>query len=790
VAAPTQAAVAQDQPVAAPTQAAVAQDQPAAAPTQAAVAQDQPAAAPTQAVVTQDQPVAAPTQAAVAQDQPVAAPTQAAVTQDKPPAAPTQAAATQGQPAAAQVEPAAAQRQPAPMSPTIDIDVIATKLNQARQQIQPSLGATVYNFSPQALETIPQGDNAPLNQVLLQAPGVAQDSFGQIHLRGEHANVQYRLNGVELPEGLSVFGQAIESRFANSMRLITGALPAQYGFQTAGIVDIQTKTGTTNPGGEVSMYGGSWNWLQPSFSYGGKTGAMDYFVTGDLLHNDRGIENPAPTFDAIHDTTNQLHGLAYLSYFIDPDTRVSLILGGFDGQFQIPNNPGQPTLGFSVLGVSNFNSANLNETQREDTDFGILSLQKHMGTLDMQLSAYTRFSRLAFSPDWIGDLLFNGISQQATRTDQAYGIQYDASWVASAHHTIRFGMQAQEEGTTSKTFSEVLPVSASGIPTTDQPLGIPDTANKQGGLYGVYVQDEWKILPKVTVNSGLRFDGVAEYTDEVGVSPRLNVVWKPTETTTFHAGYAHYFVPPPFELVGSSTISRFANTTAAPAVTANDPVRAERSNYLDIGISQIVIPGLTLGVDAYYKLSHDLIDEGQFGAPIILTAFNYAQGLQEGVEMTGSYDRGPWSIYGNAAVSRAMGRDIVSAQYNFSPSELAFIADNWIHLDHDQKWTGSGGVAYTANRDSQHPTRISVDCIVQSGLRASTATIPNGVALPVYGVVNVSVVQKIAARTELRLAILNIGDDVYEIRNGTGVGVGAPQYGIRRTFLAGLTQRF
>ena len=165
------------------------------------------------------------------------------------------------------------------------------------------------------------------------------------------------------------------------MTLITGALPAQYGFQTAGIVDIQTKTGTTNPGGEVTMYGGSWDWLQPSFSYGGRSGALDYFVTGDFLHNNRGIENSTSSFNAIHDTTNQLHGLADLSYIIDPETRVSLILGGFDGQFQIPNNPGQPTLGFPVLGISDFNSANLNETQREDTEFGILSLQGCDSTL-------------------------------------------------------------------------------------------------------------------------------------------------------------------------------------------------------------------------------------------------------------------------------------------------------------------------------------------------------------------------------------------------------------------------
>src|SRR5580698_9345294 len=146
----------------------------------------------------------------------------------------------------------------------LDIEVVAKRLDAERQQIQPSLGATSYNFSPEALRNVPQGENAPLNQVLLQAPGVAQDSFGQIHLRGEHANVQYRVNGVELPEGLSVFGQALESRFANSISLITGALPAQYGFQTAGVLDIQTKTGISSPGLALSAYGGTFSWAQPS----------------------------------------------------------------------------------------------------------------------------------------------------------------------------------------------------------------------------------------------------------------------------------------------------------------------------------------------------------------------------------------------------------------------------------------------------------------------------------------------------------------------------------------------
>lgn len=221
-------------------------------------------------------------------------------------------------------------------SVSLDLDVIAKQLDIARNQIQPSLGASAYGFSRQAIENQPQGDNAPLNQVLLQAPGVAQDSFGQLHVRGDHANLQFRLNGVQLPEGINVFGQALETRLANSIALITGALPAQYGFRTAGIIDIQTKTGTIDPGGSVSMYGGSHGWIQPSFEWGGRVGQLDYFITSEFLHNTIGIENPTSSYHPLHDETDQYRGFAYLSGIVDPTTRITGIFGTSRSQFQIP----------------------------------------------------------------------------------------------------------------------------------------------------------------------------------------------------------------------------------------------------------------------------------------------------------------------------------------------------------------------------------------------------------------------------------------------------------------------
>ncbi len=340
----------------------------------------------------------------------------------------------------------------------IDIDIIATRLNQARQQIQPSLGASVYNFSPNALQAIPQGEDAPLNQVLLRAPSVAQDSFGQIHLRGDHANLQYRLNGVQLPSALGVFGQTLQARYAQSISLITGALPAQYGFQTAGVIDIQTKSGITSPGLALSMYGGQQGWLQPSLEYGGRIGSVDYYLAGDYLANDIGIESPTGSRSTIHNHTEQFHGIAVVNGILDENTRLSLILGGFHGSFNIPSIPYQtPGLGLTANGQSTYDSAALNQKQQESTQFAIASLQKHADTADLQISVFSLYSTLNYQRDLLGELLFNGIAQNAYRSQTTTGAQADGSFQVSEHHTIRAGLLAQVSRATGKTSSLVLP---------------------------------------------------------------------------------------------------------------------------------------------------------------------------------------------------------------------------------------------------------------------------------------------------------------------------------------------
>ncbi len=124
----------------------------------------------------------------------------------------------------APLQPAAAQ-----VSGDETVTVTAARLAAARNGIQTQTGASTYTVTSQDIQNEPGGDNNLLNSVILQAPGVAQDSFGQLHIRGEHNGLQYRLNGIILPEGISVFGQTLDPRLAENVRLITGALPAEYG---------------------------------------------------------------------------------------------------------------------------------------------------------------------------------------------------------------------------------------------------------------------------------------------------------------------------------------------------------------------------------------------------------------------------------------------------------------------------------------------------------------------------------------------------------------------------------
>jgi outer membrane receptor protein involved in Fe transport len=677
-------------------------------------------------------------------------------------------------------------------SPQTEAQAVAgknEKFDEARHNIVAPIGANSYQIGHQAIEALPQGNNTPLDKVLLQTPGVSQDSAasGELHVRNEHGNVQYRINGIMLPDGVGAFGQILDTGIVGRLSLITGALPAQYGLRTAGVVDIQTKTDAFNNSGSASIYGGSHQTITPSFEYGGVVGQTQYFVSGRYFGNNLGIENPTPANEVIHDRTSQQKGFLYVSTLLDPTSRLTFMSGVSNASYQIPNNPGQPS-NFTAFGVSNFDTSLLNERQHELSQFNVLAYQKSVEDIDYQISYFNRYNQLHFRPDLIGDLVINGVASDVYRQSLVNGIQEDTAWRIGFAHTLRFGFSVSAERSLVTNISTVLPVDpVSGNPI-DAPFTVFDSSSKTGWLLGTYLQDEWKITNEVTLNAGLRFDQMYQYVNANQLSPRVSLTWKAFDGTTFHAGYARNFTPPPQVVAAPTNLALVQNTTQQPSVPQNDPVLPERSHVFDVGVVQKIlpIPGLEIGADVYYKIARDLLDDGQFGAAYVLSGFNYDRANNLGLELKSTYVNGNLRIYGNLAWARQLGTNIVSNQYLFDTDRLAFIASHYIYTDHSQVLTASAGASYLWNG-----TRFSASMIYGSGLRSGFANTDH---VPSYIQVNLGLSHEYllpgwTKPTTVRFDVVNLFDKVYQIRDGSGIGVFAPQFGPRRGFFVGVSQK-
>jgi outer membrane receptor protein involved in Fe transport len=699
-------------------------------------------------------------------------------------------------PAAVAAEPVPATAADAPTDQSNLVVVTARKLDEARDDILPSLGASDYKLSRTLLENQPGGLDRSLVQVLVQAPGVTLDSYGAIHVRNEHANLQYRLNGVIVPESISGFGSTFDPRIADSIDLLTGTLPAQYGYRTSGVINLKTRSGAFDNGGDLSFYGGSRGTLEPSGSIHGSSGGLNYFASGSYQENDLGVENPISSRNAIHDHTRQYRAFAYVSDVLSDSSRITAFGGTSIGYFQIPNNPGQAEQ-YTLNGQSTFDSAKLDQNQREITHYGVVAYQYAGGALNFQVAPFVRFSQTRFTPDPLGgDLILAGVADNSRLSSLAAGVQADGSYKLSDSHTLRFGLFFQNERTRSSVTSRVFTIDDDGAQTSDVPLSISDAAHKNGQLYGVYLQDEWSLTSRLTLNYGARFDAVRAYTHEQQISPRANLVWKAVEGTTFHIGYARNFTPPPQELIAAPTLALFTGTTKGTEITTADPVRAEREHYFDGGVEQVIAPGFKVGLDAYYKIKRNLLDEGQFGPSLVLSPFNYAKGYAWGVELTANYTHGPLDLYANVARGQEKGKNIVSSQYFFAPDELAYISDHYIFTDHSQRWTASGGASVKIP-DGIGTLVPTVDVLYGDGLRADdpAGIVPNGGKLPSYVTANLGIAQNIDGPgalkgVSIRFDVTNLFDKTYLLRDGSGVGVGAPQYGARRGFFAGIRKTF
>jgi outer membrane receptor for ferrienterochelin and colicin len=664
--------------------------------------------------------------------------------------------------------------------------VVSAESNGQIQQIDPATGMRAYQLGPETIDDQGQGEDSGFNEILLHAPGISRESSGQFHLRAEDYGLQYRLNGILLPDGItSTLGQPFDSRMIERIRIISGALPAEYGLRNAGVINIETKTGTDLNGQEISMYGGSHATLHPSFSSGGAYGGTEYFMSGAYLQDDLGTDNVTKSSRTMHDQTKQFQGFALLSQEITSGQKLSFIFSGVDASFQIPNAPGlSPS--FAYDGITTLDSSTLNRSQREQNFFGIISYQIDAPDFHLNLAEINSYSSTHYFPDYVGDLMFTGVASDAKRELFGTEFQFDVSYRVDESNTLKAGFTLTSQLERSRSTNAVFPTNpVTGTVSSDLPETLNDSEHERGYIYGGYLQDEWKPFQNLTINYGGRLDFSNAYLAEHQISPRISLVYRITPAFTVHAGYARIFSPPILEYIRPSVFAQFLNTTDAPTSLSDGPPQAERSHSFAAGATYQLAPGFSIGMEAYYKLVRNMQDETQLGESLIFTPFTYEHGRKMGIELSANYDLGGFLLYSNVAIARSEGRNINSAQGLFDQSEVDYISNHYIHTDYDQLWTISAGAAYRWKNLTWH-----TDLLAGSGMYGGFA---NSQKIQSHATLNLGAEYRFLLfdKTALsaRFDVINVFDQSYLLHDA-GIGATVNQYGERRGFFGGIRVDF
>jgi len=664
----------------------------------------------------------------------------------------------------------------------------------AKKRVQDPAPTSSVEITKEKIAQLPQGEAISLPKLITTTtPGVVQGPFGQMFIRGNHANIQYQIDGVQLPDSSSgTFGEAFSPRNIDHMELITGGIPAEYGQRLAAVMNIITKTGPQTSGGSAEINYGSYNTFSPQATYGGsnESGNLHYFFSGKYGRTDRGLDTPQPASntdlnsitkggsDAVHDSSNSNNEFAKVDWVLDNENKFTFV--GFHAYsfYQIPNYPSSfgPTSPFftqtDIFGNDPYNwvPSTTNDTQSERNAY-LQAVWKHTFSdrSFLQVAPYWKFSSVTVTNDRLNDLQGTSSPTSFAEDRQAnnFGLKTDYTLRLNEKHLIKTGFQVQASTASG-------PVS---IETPTPPV-FTDNSTDTGYLEGVYIQDDFTIIKSVILNAGLRFDATQFHfsdlnTSDSALQPRIGLTFLPTETTKLHIFYGRLFQPAPIENLRLA----FSNVPGAGTPGPYD-IKAEKDNYFEVGVAQAVPGDQVVTVNAYYKDATNMLDDVQLLNTSIASPYNFATGYAYGVEasVTGQITE-DLTDYINYSWEIAKGKGISGGIFAFAPGQQP--SNDYQFLDHVQIHTVNAGLTY-----NWRSFWFTGQGLFGSGLR----TDPNNASsLPSHLTFDLSVgynFKKLGPSwwndLKLSLDVLNITDNAYPITIANGFN--GSHYSAGRTF--------
>lgn len=599
-----------------------------------------------------------------------------------------------------------------------------------RHLITPSSNSS-RDMDKDEIEQLPEGATTDVRRLLYTTTaGFVEGALGQVFTRGNHANLQYQIDGIQLPDSVGgSFGEAFTPVNIDHMEILTGGLPAEFGNRLAGVVNIVTKSGSIEPGGEIGTSYGSNNQTASFANYGGSdgSGTFHYYLALNAFSTDRGLDTPAPaditndqnggSENVVHDKSYGSDGFLKFDWVANNADKFNLIAFNETKFNQIPNydssfDPGGPNFTYfsgvtDVYGNGPFNyiPSTANDTQSESNKYVELAWKHSFGEDSfIQITPYWKESNLVFTNDLADDLAFaqspfNSLAAQIgnitessysqDRTSDNYGTQVDYTWHADANNLIKVGGQfllTQSSGPVSVT--EVTNTGTGPTTTTGS-----DNSTDTGYEEGVYVQDELTLAKWLVLSGGIRFDATqysfpGTTSNDSNWGPRVGLSILPSESTKIHFFYGNQFMPAPPEDLKDT----FVNLGVGNAVVPYN-IKPETDNYFEAGVAQQAGDQL-FTLNAYYKDAVNMLDETQLLNTGIDQPYNFATGYAYGVEFSLRGKLGnDWSDFANYSYEIAEGQGISGGDFAFTQAQLP-PAGIWQFLDHCQIHTANGGLTY------------------------------------------------------------------------------------------------
>ena len=505
------------------------------------------------------------------------------------------------------------------------IDVVADVLPSVH-----SPGSTLLTAA--RLEQLPGAQRMHLpDAIITAAPGMIRGHDDFVHIRGHEVALNPSINGVQFWENAhAVFSPGLGIDYIESINVMTGGFPAEYGNRFGGILDIVTKSGTTlGSRGSLALGIGSAQRHNAGVEFGGVDRRLGYYANVTGFTSDRFLSPPSPR--SIHNTGRGVRGFARVDLRASDANVITLMVMGDGVDFELPMDERDELL-----------RPDFKNAQRARSQSVILSWD-HVGSSNAVISttAYQRWSTVRQFPDSIDPL---GAQTTAKRTLVTVGAKGDLTRLFG-RHTLKAGvdlgfLRPREDFTYLSqpwiTFTHLPEVNESHVHFRGPNLGagVPSpvifSGSKNGAQGSLFVQDRMQLTPALTVDAGLRFDRYSLAISESHLSPRLNTAYRFPAGTVVFASYNHFFVPPPIEnvLASSAGLTRLVSEIGR----ALTPVRAITEDQFEVGVTQ-PIAGLTLGVTSYYRASADPAHTSLFPDARFYTYASFEKGKAYGTEI-------------------------------------------------------------------------------------------------------------------------------------------------------------